>query len=139
MEPFQERVIEERDSLDAKRVALGGFMVSGEFQKLSHGERDRLKYQAGVMRDYSAILDERIRAFQSNTEEKAEPEEVVGNDTKPLWIESSKVVRAEALLDKEKRIKELEWKLANMGRWLDAHQPDVWKRGLLDALEPGEG
>ena len=42
----------------------------------------------------------------------------------------------EALLDKEKRIKELEWKLANMVRWLDAHQPDVWKRGLWDALEP---
>ena len=44
----------------------------------------------------------------------------------------------EALLDKEKRIKELEWKLANMVRWLDAHQPDVWKRGLWDAIETGE-
>jgi len=119
--------------------------------------------------------------------------EVVGNDTKPLWIESTKIVgvsakppamciinvacgekteewhlcddadrvrravdeangivmeddgilidldhikRAEALLDKEKRIKELEWKLAKMVRWLDEHQTDVWKRGLWEALEP---
>ena len=43
---------------------------------------------------------------------------------------------AEATLNKEKRIKELEWKLAKMVRWLDEHQPDVWKRGLWDALEP---
>jgi len=48
------------------------------------------------------------------------------------------ITRAGAVLDKEKRIKELEWKLANMVRWLDEHQPDVWKRGLWDALEPGE-
>lgn len=43
---------------------------------------------------------------------------------------------AEATLNKEKRIKELELKLAKMVRWLDEHQPDVWKRGLWDALEP---
>ena len=48
------------------------------------------------------------------------------------------ITRAEAVLNKEKRIKELEWKLANMVRWLDAHQPDVWKRGLWDAIETGE-
>ena len=42
----------------------------------------------------------------------------------------------EAVLNKEKRIKELEYRLANMVRWLDEHQPDVWKRGLWEALEP---
>lgn len=65
MEPFQERVMEEKAELDKKREALRLFIESDNFQKLSYGERHRLRYQANVMRDYSIILDERIQAFPS--------------------------------------------------------------------------
>lgn len=64
MEPYQQRVIDEKTELDAKREKLKVFMNSEAFRGLPFEERNRLMDQANIMKDYSIILDERIGAFQ---------------------------------------------------------------------------
>ena len=63
MEAFQQRVVEEKTELDAKREKLGQFIGSETFFALAEAERERLARQQVVMRDYSGILGERIAAF----------------------------------------------------------------------------
>ena len=60
---FQDRVRREKQELDLKREKLGVFLVSEACAKLPHAEIDRLSKQARAMRDYSAVLEERIKAF----------------------------------------------------------------------------
>jgi len=64
MQPYQQRVIDERAALDKKRFDLDNFIEHNpQFQQLPQEEQRRLKRQANVMRDYSTILSYRIRAF----------------------------------------------------------------------------
>jgi len=61
---------------------------------LSHGERERLKYQAGVMWTYSDVLGERIRAFPaSKTEDlsslaNTSGAPAVGPVIEGMWLEA---------------------------------------------------
>jgi hypothetical protein len=63
MEPFQERVIEEKAELDKKCEALRQFLNSEGYRNLPLEERQRLRDQWDAMNTYSAILFERIAAF----------------------------------------------------------------------------
>lgn len=62
--PHQQRVITERDELNAKLVALKGFIRGSQvFASLPDSEKERLKRQSEVMTEYSDILQARINAF----------------------------------------------------------------------------
>lgn len=64
MEPYQQRVIEEKQELDAKREKLAAFIASDTFKTMKDWqEASRLKAQAIVMKQYSDILEARIKAF----------------------------------------------------------------------------
>ncbi len=63
MMPHQQRVIDEKEELDAKLGKLIPFLASDTCLSLPFDERSRLKRQSEVMAEYSAILGERIAAF----------------------------------------------------------------------------
>ncbi len=63
MEPHQERVIIERDELEAKIGKLELFFYSHTFALLPIEERMRLGKQLSHMRDYRDALVDRIAAF----------------------------------------------------------------------------
>lgn len=64
MEPYQQRVIDEKESLDDKIHKLSVFLGSAsEMPPIPDDEQGRLKRQLGVMREYSTILGERIENF----------------------------------------------------------------------------
>lgn len=65
LQPFQLRVIDEKNQLDEKRSALDKFFESLVFSGLAIEEQGRLKEQARVMKVYSDILGERITNFYS--------------------------------------------------------------------------
>lgn len=64
MEPFQQRVIDEKAELDAKIDALESFMTTKVFRELDRAEQRRLFIQSSVMDAYSAILYDRICNFK---------------------------------------------------------------------------
>ena len=61
---YQSRVRAEREDLDHKREKLADFMGSEKFQHIADAERLRLSRQYTAMTTYSAILSERIEAFE---------------------------------------------------------------------------
>lgn len=61
--PHQQRVVDELAELEAKRVALGKFLIAPFFRSLDPAEQDRLQRQHGYMSQYSLVLSERIEAF----------------------------------------------------------------------------
>lgn len=64
MLPHQERVVQEKDDLDAKITALNRFICGSEaFPDLPAAEQGRLNLQLATMLDYSGILADRIAAF----------------------------------------------------------------------------
>lgn len=63
LQPYQQRVVDEKTELDAKREKLGEFKNTGLFASLPWQEQERLNTQAHVMTLYSAVLGERIAAF----------------------------------------------------------------------------
>lgn len=63
MAPHQQRVVEEKAELDAKRDKLRVFINGDEFKALDTDERGRLDQQFQVMAQYSIILGKRIAAF----------------------------------------------------------------------------
>lgn len=63
MQPYQERVITERDELLEKISKLGTFFDSQVFLILSTRERYLLYRQNFYMKQYARILNERISAF----------------------------------------------------------------------------
>jgi hypothetical protein len=63
MEPYQERVVAERDELSEKRCNLISFIETPAFDSLNGAEKDRLRKQATIMTDYFVVLGERIDAF----------------------------------------------------------------------------
>lgn len=65
MKDYQQRVVIEKEELDAKRTKLWNFMVDPEFKVLcDEAERARLMEQAAAMTKYSEILGRRIHAFK---------------------------------------------------------------------------
>ena len=64
MQAYQQRVIDEKNELDAKRYALGTFKNLDTFALLPWQEQERLNTQAHLMTMYSAVLGERIANFE---------------------------------------------------------------------------
>lgn len=63
MVPYQQRVVEERDELEARLIALDVFLESGKGNSLEPKQLALLHIQAAHMRGYLAILNERVRGF----------------------------------------------------------------------------
>lgn len=63
MQPYQQRVVEEKSELDKKIKALNTFIMTTNFSTLDPKEQDRLLGQVSAMEIYTAILGERIAAF----------------------------------------------------------------------------
>ena len=61
--PHQQRVVDEKRDLDEKREKLGNFKNTDLFASLPWQEQERLNTQAHIMTMYSAVLGERIAAF----------------------------------------------------------------------------
>ena len=65
MEPHQQRVVDEKEKLDAKIAALDNFICNSEtFKQLPFEEKARLSRQFSFMELYSDVLGERIAAFK---------------------------------------------------------------------------
>ena len=62
-EPYQERVLAKRAELDDKLGKLLAFLGNDAAPPVSDDERNRLRRQAQVMREYSDILGQRIQAW----------------------------------------------------------------------------
>jgi hypothetical protein len=67
MEPYQQRVVDERNELEKKTVALHKFIAdvpaSPIFAQLPGEEKSRLRRQYSAMAEYLEVLGERIAAF----------------------------------------------------------------------------
>lgn len=64
MEPYQERVVEEKKELDVKLRALDDFLESETFDGLDNAQQYLLRKQSQHMESYSHVLGERIAAFK---------------------------------------------------------------------------
>jgi len=64
MQPYQERVVEEKRQLDEKTKRLEAFMGGDIFPTLPKDEQERMKEQRAAMTRYSDILGRRIAAFK---------------------------------------------------------------------------
>ena len=62
-QPHQQRVIEERDQLHTRLLALENFLETDRFLTLNRDEQAWLASQAGLMGAYLSILIKRIEAF----------------------------------------------------------------------------
>ena len=63
MQDWQQRVIDEKIELDARREKLGEFKNTKQFIMLPLQEQERMNTQAHLMTAYSAVLGERIANF----------------------------------------------------------------------------
>lgn len=61
--PHQQRVVAERDELNAKFDKLTEFLKGDLFKSLPADERERLTRQHAIMEQYSNVLAERIVHF----------------------------------------------------------------------------
>jgi hypothetical protein len=60
----QQRVVTEKEELDAKANALSDFIGNNPlFSKVDADEQERMKEQCEIMWEYSEILGKRIQAF----------------------------------------------------------------------------
>ena len=66
LQPWQERVIEEKNELDKKLESLQGFLTSLLFKHLSKDDQIILEDQELFMRRYSGTLAKRIERFNAN-------------------------------------------------------------------------
>lgn len=64
MQDFQQRVVDEKAELDAKREKLGAFKNTDAFARLPWQEQERLNTQGHIMTMYSAVLGARIAEFR---------------------------------------------------------------------------
>jgi len=62
-QPWQRRVIDEKDELNVKITKLGGYLAGEQFPTLDQAEQDRLTRQLSVMQEYRSILAARIEAW----------------------------------------------------------------------------
>ena len=66
LNPWQQRVVEEKQELDKKANALSNFIGHSQiFDTLDAAEQERLREQNELMWQYSEILGARIVAFTS--------------------------------------------------------------------------
>lgn len=65
LQPHQQRVVTEKAELDDKLGKLLAFFQSPIFAGLSEAEQSRLRNQARFMDGYSAVLAERIAAWDA--------------------------------------------------------------------------
>jgi len=65
MQPHQQRVVDEKRELDEKLTKLDAFGRTELFASLPADEQGRLNSQHSLMERYSAVLGERIAAFQA--------------------------------------------------------------------------
>lgn len=63
LQPYQQRVVDERNELDILRRKLNDFLITDTFRSLPADERARMLVQAHYMERYSWVLGERISAF----------------------------------------------------------------------------
>lgn len=63
MEDWQQRVIDEKASLDGKLELLSGFIGTPDFHALTEESRTLLGLQETAMTEYSEILGKRISLF----------------------------------------------------------------------------
>jgi hypothetical protein len=64
MQPFQQRVVDEKRELDEKSEKLLAFINGKIFQSLTSAEQERMHRQWQYMNGYSGVLGERIEAFE---------------------------------------------------------------------------
>ncbi len=64
MQPYQQRVVDEKNDLDSKRDRLRAFFGTDLYRELDPTEQSRLNRQLEAMTLYSNILAERIAAFK---------------------------------------------------------------------------
>jgi len=64
MKPFQQRVVDEKAALDDKIGRLRPFIGGETFLSLPREEQKRMERQLHIMDEYSAVLGERIAAFE---------------------------------------------------------------------------
>lgn len=65
LQPYQQRVIDEKAELDVKIQKLTEFLSSDKSESVEADEKDRMKWQLDIMEDYSEVLGERIANFPS--------------------------------------------------------------------------
>ncbi len=66
LEPWQQRVVDEKSELDKKAKDLSSFIGNSQiFETLDAEEQERLREQNELMWQYSEILGARIVAFTS--------------------------------------------------------------------------
>lgn len=68
MQPYQQRVVDEKSELNGKIEKLTDFIESDQFIVLDVDERHRMREQWVVMRMYSKILSDRIDTFYLTTQ-----------------------------------------------------------------------
>ena len=61
-EPWQQRLVDERDELSSRLARLGDFMHTSIYETLSEDEKDRILRQRYGMNTYLEVLVERIHA-----------------------------------------------------------------------------
>jgi len=64
MEPYQERVVAEREALDEKLTSLLAFFRLAGFFILSEEDQGLLRRQSEIMDSYLGVLDLRISKFK---------------------------------------------------------------------------
>ena len=63
MQPYQQRVLEEKDQLDARIRALADWLLHDQFKSLPKLSQDQLHLQFLAMKQYQLILAQRIENF----------------------------------------------------------------------------
>lgn len=63
MEPYQQRVVDEKHELDAKIAKLDAFMAGDEWHALSQTQQQLLNRQRAAMVSYADALSERLLTF----------------------------------------------------------------------------
>ncbi|WP_042847883.1 crAss001_48 related protein [Providencia rettgeri] len=63
MQPYQQRVVDEKAELDGKITKLTTFINGDICKTLEHRDQELLSKQLGHMRSYSETLSQRIERF----------------------------------------------------------------------------
>lgn len=69
LQPFQQRVVEEREDLRERTEKLLAFIDSPAFAKVGRSEQHRMRLQASSMTEYGNVLADRIAHFTSPDDE----------------------------------------------------------------------
>lgn len=64
MQPFQQRVVDEKKALEDNLLKLKTFCEGSTFSELDGDECERLERQRFYMEGYVEVLEERINAFK---------------------------------------------------------------------------